>query len=109
MIEPVEDEVRLVFDRLRLREPEWWELNPATRGIIRSSCLTKTIMSMDRVRDVARRARRGGTPLRGYRCPFARVPHHHLGRVPTMETVEKIALAIRDLHGDRPEESPNRG
>lgn len=109
MTEPVEDEARLVFDRLRIRSDEWWDLAPATRGVVRAACLTKVVIDGQRAKATSRRARAGGTPLRGYRCPFAADSHHHLGRVPSMETVAKIAMAIRDLHGDRPETKPNRG
>jgi len=29
-------------------------------------------------------------------------PHHHVGHLATMDTIEAIARTIRDLHGNRP-------
>lgn len=110
MTQPIEGEARLVLDRLRIRQVEWWDLQPSTRGVIRAACLTKVAVDAQRARETSRRARNGGTPLRGYRCPFGHDSHFHLGRVPSMETVATIALAIRDLRGDCPSKKlPNLG
>lgn len=108
MTTTIEGEARLVLDRLRIRQVEWWGLLPSTRGVIRKACLSKVAVEAKRARETSRRARSGGTNLRGYRCPFGHDSHFHLGRVPSMETVASIALAIRDLHGDSPAKS-NRG
>lgn len=46
---------------------------------------------------------RGGEQLTTYRCPFCE--RHHIGHVPSMESLEAMALEIRGLERpDRPEQ-----
>lgn len=108
---PVEDEGRLVFDRLRIPKAAWWELEPRTRTVIRKSCLTKVLWSGPGARHSADRMRvEEGEDVRPYRCPFGHPSHWHVGHVIPMEAVEDLALAIRDLAGDLPAKKiPNRG
>lgn len=111
MTGPVDDEPRLVFDRLRISKAAWWQLHPKTRTVIRCSCLTKVIWSAPGARHSADRMRdEEGEDVRPYRCPFGHPTHWHVGHVIPMGAVEDLALAIRDLAGDLPTKKlPNLG
>lgn len=44
-----------------------------------------------------------------YRCPFAEEGEHwHVGSSPSMSDIKQIAMAIRDLHGNRPSTGVDR-
>ena len=109
MTGPVDDEARLVLDRLSIGRAIWWGLHPASREAIRGSCLTKRVRSQKGARFEVRRLHALDIEVRAYRCPFARAHHWHVGAVVGMDAIEAVALAIRDLAGDRPEKLPNRG
>lgn len=89
---------------LGVDEAAWWDLDPASRGVISAACLTKTLWSRDGARASAARLRAEGETTTAYPCPFvmAGERHWHVGHVPSMKTVQGLALAIRDLHGTRP-------
>lgn len=86
----------------------WDRLQTSTRNLIDRSCLSKTPMGRDSARAVAEVHRAQGDRLQAYRCPFAFGERHwHVGHPPaSMEGIEGLALAIRDLGGDLPN---NRG
>ncbi len=90
---------------LGIDESAWRALDPSSRGVIRAACLTKALWTEQGARNSARRMRAElGELVRAYPCPFtlAGSHHWHVGHVPTMRTVQRLALAIRDLHGTRP-------
>lgn len=86
--------------------PEAWEaLHRDSRFTIRAACLRKKpYYSRNAALEVKSARDRRDRPDRVYPCPFVLdgPPHFHIGRVPTMKVVALIALAIRDLHHDRP-------
>lgn len=110
MTGPIVDEARLVFDRLHIPRAAWWELEPRTRHVIRSSCLTKVLWSDRGARHSADRLRAEGEDVCPYRCPFGHPTHWHVGHIIPMAAVEDLALAIRDMAGTLPAKKlPNRG
>lgn len=93
--------------------PETWAaLDTETRRMIRYGCIGKTKWTQRGAKNSAAAMTREGLggqeegPLRAYRCPFTMDDRHHwhVGHAPTMETAGGIARAIRDLHGNRPDQ-----
>ncbi len=63
--------------------------------------------AFEAVRWIRRRQRRAGLghdpTLHAYRCPFSGAEEHfHVGHPPSLESMKKIADAIRDLEPARP-------
>lgn len=82
----------------------WASLTEGTRRTIYASCLGKRPRDRGDARAHARRLE-VETKLRhsAYPCPFGEHRHWHAGKTIPVETMAKIALAIRDLHGNHPE------
>jgi hypothetical protein len=79
------------------------------KRIVHGSCHRKQQYdNLNRAERAAAKLRTASHLVAGYRCPFAGPagdpPHWHVGRPPSVETVERIALAIRWLH-DHPEDA----
>lgn len=86
---------------LGIDEAAWLRLQPKTRAIIEHACLEKKRWSRNGAWDAVARLRRKGDQVSAYRCPF-KGDHWHVGHIPSMATVEDLALAVRDLHGNLP-------
>jgi len=77
-------------------------MNAAERlGLQHRVCDRKVKMGRKAAMKVADEARRQGTPLAAYRCPFLDADgesHWHIGHAPTMRTLERTAELLRERH-----------
>lgn len=102
---PPATEVHTLGTRLGITLRAWTDLDSQSRAIIRASCLRKVAWSKATAHQVALRMTLEGTRrVTAYRCPFVLDghDHYHVGRVTSMRSLQRIALAIRDLHHNRP-------
>jgi hypothetical protein len=76
-----------------------------TAWVVEHACSRKQRYPRAEAMRLAETKRAQGIEVSAYRCPFADQGRHwHLGHAPGMETLEDIAHAIRDLHGNAPAE-----
>lgn len=59
------------------------------------ACGNKIPHSRDTARRIAEHHRAEGDLVGAYRCPFCPGKHWHVGHVPSMESLQQIADAIR--------------
>ncbi len=75
-------------------------MQSSTAEVITASCGHKRAYSARCARLVAQRLREHGKRVSPYRC--FNCGHWHIGAAPSMDQLQRIAQAIRDLHGNLP-------
>lgn len=92
--------------RTGLTGDQWLGLHYETRQVIDRACLRKTAFAQRSEALSAARSLNGGRSeggVKAYPCPFAEDRHFHVGRpLASIESMEAMSRAIRDLHGNRP-------
>lgn len=93
-------------------EAEPRRLHPETVKIVKGTCLRKRrYLTVGEAQKAAKALRmRDGGQVRPYHCPYGSDQDHwHVGNPPSMSDLQAIARAIRDLHGNRPEDLSSTG
>jgi hypothetical protein len=87
-------------DSLGIEDETWTRLRGSTKRSIIIVCLSKYVRGQRNAQAYSAQF----FDLSAYRCPFVLEgeDHWHVGHTPSMESLQKIALAIRDLHGNHP-------
>lgn len=72
----------------------------STSWVVEHACGRKRALDRRHAQKVARAARERGERVSAYPCPFCE--SWHVGHVPSLDSMEDIARAIRDQHGNAP-------